>query len=59
LIRVPLTVDPGTVLTARGADAWVVRITDQPGFITAIAPRPTTVTDLEIPVGPGTYASVP
>ena len=54
-----LDVAAGTVLTAQGSFVWSVRITDEPGFLTSLAPTPVKLQDEQWSVGVAPYVPNP
>jgi hypothetical protein len=57
-VQLPLSVAPGTVLTASGGFAWTVLVGDG-DYIAALSPTRTTVDDLDVQVEQVRYAPVP
>lgn len=53
--EIPLEMPSGTVLEVEGAISWSVRVTDEPGFITAIQPEDVGPVDTVVVVAPGFY----
>lgn len=57
-VELPLTVAPGTVLTASGGFAWTVLVGDG-DYLTALSPARTTIDDLDVHVKQVRYAPAP
>jgi len=56
--RVPVTLPPGTLVTATGRFAWAVELTTEEGWIATLVPASTERADRELLVAPGQYAPV-
>ncbi len=58
VVRVPLSLTPGTVLTADGDFYWAIEITTAEGYLASLMPAPVSQADREVTVRPAPYAPV-
>jgi hypothetical protein len=57
-IRVPVTLAPGSVVSASGRFAWAVEFVNEDGFLATLMPVDTARADREVKVVPAPYAPV-
>jgi hypothetical protein len=58
VVRIPITLAPGTLISAQGRIAWAVEIANEDGFLTTLLPVDTTRADRNVSVVPAPYAPV-
>jgi hypothetical protein len=58
VVRVPITVAPGTIVSAVGRFAWAVELSNGDGFIAMLTPVDTSRVDRVVTVVPAPYAPV-
>jgi hypothetical protein len=58
VVRLDITIAPGSLITAHGRIAWAVEIANEDGFLTTLMPVDTTRTDRDVAVVPAPYAPV-
>lgn len=58
VVRIPITLAPGTLISAQGRLAWAVEIANEDGFLTTLTPVDTSRADRDVSVVPAPFAPV-